>query len=98
MRLDHLLSKESEVSVLCVLYNHYLKIVIAQDIFRQARKNERRVRSVLKYVTNDERSSDAEWRKKDKQYGGLAQLGEHLLCTQGVKSSNLLISTRRRNP
>ena len=26
-------------------------------------------------------------------YGGLAQLGEHLLCTQGVKSSNLLIST-----
>ena len=26
-------------------------------------------------------------------HGGVAQLGEHLLCTQGVKSSNLLIST-----
>ena len=26
--------------------------------------------------------------------GGVAQLGEHLLCTQGVRSSNLLISTR----
>ena len=26
-------------------------------------------------------------------YGGVAQLGEHLLCKQGVKSSNLSIST-----
>ena len=26
-------------------------------------------------------------------HGGLAQLGEHLPCTQGVKSSSLLIST-----
>jgi hypothetical protein len=25
--------------------------------------------------------------------GGIAQLGEHLPCTQGVKSSNLFIST-----
>ena len=28
------------------------------------------------------------------EYGGVAQLGEHLPCTQGVRSSNLLISTR----
>ena len=27
-------------------------------------------------------------------YGGVAQLGEHLPCKQGVKSSNLSISTR----
>ena len=26
-------------------------------------------------------------------YGGVAQLGEHLPCKQGVRSSNLLIST-----
>ena len=26
-------------------------------------------------------------------YGGLAQLGEHLPCKQGVESSNLLVST-----
>ena len=26
--------------------------------------------------------------------GGIAQLGEHLPCTQGVKSSNLFISTK----
>ena len=28
-------------------------------------------------------------------YGGVAQLGEHLPCKQGVKSSNLSISTRK---
>ena len=28
--------------------------------------------------------------------GGLAQLGEHLPCKQGVESSNLLVSTRQR--
>ena len=28
-------------------------------------------------------------------FGGLAQLGEHLLCKQGVKGSIPLISTRR---
>ena len=28
-------------------------------------------------------------------HGGVAQLGEHLLCKQGVRSSILLISTRR---
>ena len=31
--------------------------------------------------------------KHDNPYGGIAQLGEHLPCTQGVKSSNLFIST-----
>ena len=30
-------------------------------------------------------------------YGGVAQLGEHLPCKQGVKSSNLSISISQRN-
>ena len=30
-------------------------------------------------------------------YGGIAQLGEHLPCKLGVRSSNLLISTYRLN-
>ena len=30
-------------------------------------------------------------------YGGVAQLGEHLPCKQGVKSSNLFISIPDRN-
>ena len=40
------------------------------------------------------------WRRHGKaggcriHYGGVAQLGEHLPCKQGVKSSNLSISTR----
>ena len=29
-------------------------------------------------------------------YGGVAQLGEHLPCKQGVMSSNLTISIRRK--
>ena len=29
-------------------------------------------------------------------YGGVAQLGEHLPCKQGVRSSILLISTKGR--
>ena len=30
-------------------------------------------------------------------YGGVAQLGEHLPCKQGVKSSNLSVSTTDSN-
>ena len=29
--------------------------------------------------------------------GGVAQLGEHLPCKQGVKSSNLSVSTELKN-
>ena len=29
--------------------------------------------------------------------GGLAQLGEHLPCKQGVESSNLLVSSRKQS-
>ena len=32
--------------------------------------------------------------KKEEPTGGVAQMGEHLPCKQGVKSSNLFISTR----
>ena len=30
-------------------------------------------------------------------YGGIAQLGEHLPCKQGVESSNLFVSIRKEN-
>ena len=33
-----------------------------------------------------------------KEEGGLAQLGEHLPCKQGVESSNLLVSIAAGNP
>jgi hypothetical protein len=32
----------------------------------------------------------------EKHHGGVAQLGEHLPCKQGVRSSILLISTNRQ--
>ena len=32
-------------------------------------------------------------RKRSRKRGGIAQLGEHLPCKQGVMSSNLIIST-----
>ena len=31
--------------------------------------------------------------KRDPEYGGVAQLGEHLPCKQGVMGSNPIIST-----
>ena len=45
------------------------------------------IRCLILRVLDKQRSS--------KPYGGVAQLGEHLPCTQGVRSSNLLISTMR---
>ena len=38
------------------------------------------------------------WRRVSKllKYGGVAQLGEHLLCKQGVIGSNPFISTKGR--
>ena len=34
-------------------------------------------------------------RRNKEHFGGVAQLGEHLPCKQGVRSSNLLISTKK---
>ena len=34
-----------------------------------------------------------DYKKKISRYGGIAQLGEHLPCKQGVKGSNPFIST-----
>ena len=34
--------------------------------------------------------------RKSREYGGVAQLGEHLPCKQGVKGSNPFISTTWR--
>ena len=39
-------------------------------------------------------ASEEHKRRKLRRRGGVAQLGEHLPCKQGVKSSNLSISTR----
>ena len=35
-------------------------------------------------------------KKRAREYGGVAQLGEHLPCKQGVMGSNPIISTSRK--
>ena len=67
------------------------------------------LRTLFNFLCPSQLSAD-EQRKiglnKTDPYGGIAQLGEHLPCKQGVMSSNLIISTTfgrakaylRRNP
>ncbi len=50
--------------------------------------------SVLKVSAEDSQKESIKEIKES--VGGVAQLGEHLPCKQGVRSSNLLISTRVR--
>ena len=79
MRLDHLLSKEN------------------LEIDRGKRETNSEVE-----VTLFNFEGPWEWNFKreeaailETRHGGVAQLGEHLPCTQGVRSSILLISTSR---
>ena len=67
------------------------------EVFRRARsviEDDTEYTQVYEYWLNEQRQSNA---KKEQVYGGLAQLGERLLCTQEVKSSILLISTNPQN-
>ena len=48
------------------------------------------------YMTEGGLKSDEAWGRKT-QVGGVAQLGEHLLCKQRVVSSILSASTRHTN-
>ena len=50
-------------------------------------------RNVPEYLSTAATESNTVRAKKDKHYGELAQLGEHLPCTQGVKGSSPLFST-----
>ena len=52
-----------------------------------------RVKARALHVTERKnKSNDVEMERAEKS-GGVAQLGEHLPCKQGVRSSSLLIST-----
>lgn len=51
-------------------------------------------KSIRQYVTERESQHNEELNKRSRQKNGVvAQLGEHLPCTQGVRSSILLGST-----
>ena len=80
MRLDHLLSKESDIQ---------LKLVFGW----MDRENEFQYCSILRVTANDASKKHKGSIPKCGKHGGIAQLGEHLLCKQGVKGSNPFIST-----
>ena len=88
MRLDHLLSKEN----VSILFNfERLKSLIVMDMQEDLGGSQ---------VENSFAKSEAGLMRIPRrntyifiESGGIAQLGEHLPCTQGVASSNLVTST-----
>ena len=97
MRLDHLLSKEEEVRVLyTVQFLRELKRILVPmrpwetpvPIPNTTVKTKAAENTILETIWEDRWMPDL--------YGGVAQLGEHLPCKQGVMSSNLTISTRKQ--
>ena len=98
MRLDHLLSKEEEVRVLYTVQfskRKLKKILVSMrlgdtpvPIPNTTVKTKTAKNTILETIWEDRWMPDL--------YGGVAQLGEHLPCKQGVMSSNLTISTRKR--
>ena len=83
MRLDHLLSKE--------------KLLIRKSKYNiQVGRGEGKLGVILFNFEGliVRLSEGLKWHWKGPWlYGGVAQMGEHLPCTQGVRSSSLLIST-----
>ena len=79
MRLDHLLSKESGGS--------QLKLVL------RIRTGKGRVSIVFNFEGPRKRVFRMHSMTEAGNRGGIAQLGEHLLCKQGVKGSIPFIST-----
>ena len=124
MRLDHLLSRESDVrdwldqyltdrenefqdcSILKVLPLEQLCCEIAKrcgngrseervsSLIRSRRTGGNESRQPFAVRTKREKPSEHKGKLTEmRKHGGIAQMGEHLLCKQGVRSSSLLIST-----
>ncbi len=64
----------------------------AKDFSELARKQRSEERNVPAYLSTTATEADTVNAEKD-EHGELAQLGEHLPCTQGVKGSSPLFST-----
>ena len=79
MRLDHLLSRESGAR--------------RTEMFFSADKGKGKASRYCLILRALEGDFKREKRNLMRERGGVAQLGEHLLCKQGVRSSSLLIST-----
>ena len=97
MRLDHLLSKEEEVRVLyTVQVSRETKKILVPMRFGETPVPI--PNTTVKTLAAENTMLETAWEDRwvPSLYGGVAQLGEHLPCKQGVMSSNLTISTRKR--
>ena len=65
-------------------------VEIMPDFERETKDDERRIRLIVV------RFSETKGKGERPRNGGVAQLGEHLPCKQGVKGSNPFISTTVR--
>ena len=84
MRLDHLLSKETgNREKLFLTLVRQGKVYVRHCLI--LRVSEKRTLKVEKVA----------YPENPLKHGGVAQLGEHLPCKQGVRSSILLISTTK---
>ena len=114
MRLDHLLSKETEevgVALLLICQGQVKKLLealIAKQLARASRSEDHFLvamrlgdtpvlipNTMVKTQAADGTILETVWESRwlPDPYGGIAQLGEHLPCKQGVKGSNPFIST-----
>ena len=94
MRLDHLLSKE-KVRVACAVW-FLIKGSTGFPVSMRLLETPVPIpNTTVKRKTAEGTMLVTAWenRRAPDYYGGVAQLGEHLPCKQGVKSSNLSIST-----
>ena len=93
MRLDHLLSKE-KVRVVCAVW-FLIKGSTGFPVSMRLLETPVPIpNTTVKRKTAEGTMLVTAWenRRAPDYYGGVAQLGEHLPCKQGVKSSNLSIS------
>ena len=94
MRLDHLLSKE-KVRVACAVW-FLIKGSAGFPVSMRLLETPVPIpNTTVKRKTAEGTMLVTVWenRRAPDYYGGVAQLGEHLPCKQGVRSSNLLVST-----
>ena len=94
MRLDHLLSKETILRDYGRGSDRKVRFAKANEKFKLGTKTDINSQDIKDKVREDVVRCSIFRVQSPDTYGGVAQLGEHLPCKQGVKSSNLFISTK----
>ena len=92
MRLDHLLSKEEVRVLYTVQVSRETKKILVPMRFGETPVPI--PNTTVKTLAAENTMLETAWEDRwvPSLYGGVAQLGEHLPCKQGVMSSNLTVS------